>query len=77
MDGVILFVTVILILAYIGFAIWMIFKRQTIAGSIGTAAAFLGGGLIIIPVAEAIATFLCWVTVIGIVLTIIGAILGG
>lgn len=74
MDGFILFVTAILILAYIAFAIWMICKRQTIAGSIGTAAAFLGGGLVIIPVAEAVATFLCWVIVIGIILAIIGAV---
>ena len=41
MEGFIFFVGVVLVLAYIGVAIWAICKRQTIGGSIGTAAAFL------------------------------------
>ena len=77
MEGSISVATVVLILVYIGVAIWFICKRKTIQGSVGASAGFLCGGLIIIPIAEAIATFICWVIVIGIVLFIIGAIFGG
>lgn len=77
MDGFIFFVGVILILAYIGIAIWVICKRKTIEGSIGTAVAFLGGGLVIIPIAEAVATLVCWAVVICIALAVIGAVFGG
>lgn len=77
MEGFIFFVGVVLVLAYIGGAIWAICKRQTIGGSIGTAVAFLGGGLVVIPIAEAVATFVCWAIVICIALAVIGAIFGG
>lgn len=77
MEGSIGVVAVVLILAYIGGAIWVIWKRQTIGGSIAASAGFLCGGLIIIPVAEAVATFVCWAIVIAIVLAIIGAVFGG
>lgn len=77
MDGFIKVMAMILILSYIGFAIWFICKRQTIEGSIGASAGLLCGGLVIIPIAEAIASFIWWVTVIGIVLAIIGAVFGG
>lgn len=77
MDGFIKVMAMILILSYIGFAIWFICKRQTIEGSIGASAGLLCGGLVIIPIAEAIASFVCWVTIIGIVLAIIGAVFGG
>lgn len=76
MDGFIFFAAVILILAYIGVAIWVICKRQTVAGSVGAAAAFMGGGFIIIPIVEAVATFICWTIVVCIGLSVIGAILG-
>jgi hypothetical protein len=55
----------------------MICKRRTIAGSIGTTLAFLGGGLIMIQVAEIIATVLCWVIIVGVVIAIIAAALSG
>lgn len=77
MEGVIGLVTVVLILAYIVLAIWVICKRRTIGGSVGASVGFACGGLVIIPIAEAIATFVCWVVVIGIVLCIIGAVFGG
>ncbi len=77
MEGFIGVVAVVLILVYIGFAIWFICKRQTICGSIGASAGFLCGGFVIIPIAEAIATFVCWAIVIAIVLAIIGAVFGG
>ena len=77
MDGFLLIVTIVLILAYIGFAIWFICKRQTTAGSIAASAGFICGGLAIIPVASAIASFVCWAIVVIIVIAIIGALLGG
>lgn len=77
MEGIIGFLTVILILAYIGFAIWVICKRKSIGGAIGSSLGFVCGGVVIIPIAEAIATFVCWAVVIGIALFIIGAIFGG
>ena len=77
MEGVIGVVAVLLIIAYIGVAIWVICKRQTIGESVATSAGFLCGGLIIIPVAEAVATFVVWAVVIAVVLVIIGAVLGG
>lgn len=77
MEGIIGVATVILILAYIGVAIWVICKRESIAGSIGTSLGFVCGGVVIIPIAEAIATFICWAVVIGIALFIIGALFGG
>lgn len=77
MEGFIFFVGVVLVLVYIGVAIWAICKRQTIGGSIGTAAAFLGGGLVIIPIAESVATFVCWAIVICIGLAVLGTVFGG
>ena len=77
MEGFIGVVAVLLIIAYIGVAIWVICKKQTVGGSVAVSAGFLCGGLIIIPVAEAVATFVCWVIVIAIILAIIGALFGG
>ena len=77
MEGFIGVVAVLLIIAYIGVAIWVICKRQSIGESIAASVGFLCGGLIIIPVAEAVATFVCWAIVIAIVLAIIGALFGG
>lgn len=77
MEGIIGVATVLFILAYIGVAVWVICKRETIGGAVGASAGFLCGGLVIIPIAEAIATFVCWAVIICIVLCIIGAISGG
>ena len=44
MDKFILFTAFILILAYIGVAIWVICKRQTVGGSVGAAADFWVAG---------------------------------
>lgn len=77
MEGIIGIVTVMLILAYIGLAIWVICERESIGGSIGASLGFVCGGVVIIPIAEAIATFVCWAVVIGLALFIIGAVFGG
>lgn len=77
MDGLIGAVAAAFIISYIGIAIWFICKRQTIGGSIGASAGFLCGGLVIIPIAEALAAFVCWAIVIAVVLAIAGAVFGG
>lgn len=77
MDGFIGIVAIVLVLAYIGFAIWLICGRETLGGSIGTSIGMLCGGFVIVPLAEVIATVVCWIVVVGIVLAIIGAVFGG
>jgi hypothetical protein len=77
MDGIIRVAAAVLILAYVGFAVWFICRRRTVAGCIGASVCFLGGGLIVIPVAEAVAAFICWAVIIIIVLAIIGAACSG
>ncbi len=74
MDGFIHITVIALIIGYAAFAVWFIYKRHTIGGIIGSSAGLLCGGVIIVPVAEAIASFICWGIVVAIVLAIIGAI---
>ena len=76
MEGFINIVAVVLVIAYIGTAIWIICKMRTIRGSISVSAGFFCGGFVIIPIAEAIATFVCWAMVIGIALCILGTMFG-
>ncbi len=75
-NGIIGMVAGIIIFAYIGVAVWVIWTRRTLAGSAAVSAGFLCGGLLVVPVAEAVATFLCWAVVILVILWLIGAILG-
>ena len=74
MDGFIHITAIALIIGYAAFAVWFICKRQTIWGIIGSSAGLLCGGVFIVPVAEAIASFICWGIVVAIVLAIIGAV---
>lgn len=76
MDVFIAVATVILIIAYIGVAIWAICKRQTVVGSVCTSVAFLVGSFVIISIAEAVASFICWAIVLCLAFAIIGAIFG-
>lgn len=76
MDGFIQFTTIVIIIAYVAFAVWFICKRQSLWASIGSAAGLICGGMVIVTVAEAIATFLCWLIVIAIGLWIIGGLFG-
>lgn len=77
MEGIIGICTGILILFYIGVAVYVIWKRRTVAGTAAAAVGFLGGGLLAVPVLEAVATFVCWTVVILVVLGILGAMFGG
>lgn len=74
MDEMIHITAIAIIIAYIGFAVWFICKRQSIWTSIGASTGLICGGLIIVPIAEAVATFICWGVVIAIILAIIGAV---
>jgi len=76
MEGIISAAGVVLVIAYIGLAIWVIFNRESVGGSIAVSAGFLCGGLVIVPIAEAIAAFVVWAVVIVIVLAVFGAVLG-
>ena len=64
--------TFVLVIAYIITAVLTIFHRRTIKGCIGASACFLCGGFVIIPVAEFIATAVCWIIAIAFVLFIFG-----
>lgn len=77
MEGFIGIVATIIVLAYIVVAIWLICSRETLGGSIGTSIGMTCGGFIIVPLAGVIATVICWLVVVGIVLAIIGDVFGG
>lgn len=77
MEGFIEGTTIVLVLAYMVTSVWVICHRQTIGGSLAASAGFLCGGLVIVSVAEAVATFVCWTAVVGIGLLILGALFGG
>lgn len=74
MDGFIAFITVVLVIAYLAFAIYSIIKSDTTGKRVGSTVAFATGGFVAVPVASFLATVLCWGVVIVIVLAIIGFI---
>ena len=76
MEGVISVCTGILILLYVGVAIFVIWKRRTLAGTLVASGGFLCGGLVVIPVAQALAAFLCWAVLICLALWVLGAVFG-
>ena len=76
MSSFIEFTTIALVLVYIGVATWKICTCRTISGSIGVSCACLSGGFFILPVAYSVATVVCWVVAIAIVLALIGAFFG-
>lgn len=76
MEGFIESAAVVLVIAYIGFAVWFICTRETLRSSIGASVCFLCGGFVIIPASVAVATFIVWAIVIAIVLAMIGVLFG-
>ncbi|MDO4322176.1 MAG: hypothetical protein Q4C61_06580 [Lachnospiraceae bacterium] len=60
MERFIHYVAIILVLVYIGWAIWVICRRRTVWGSIGASVLFLCGGAVVIQAAIAAATIICW-----------------
>lgn len=74
MDAFILIVKFILVLAYIGFAIYFIWRSQTGLGSFCSLIGFTSGGLIVVPLATLIATFISYAVVIIISLFVLIAI---
>lgn len=77
MDSFINIMAIVLVVAYIIFSIVIIFKMNTVKKSVLSGTGLAIGGVIIAFFIEAIATFICWAVVIGIILVIIGAIFGG
>lgn len=75
MGSIIKVVAVILALVYIGVAVWITCRIQSIAGSLGAAVGFLCGGLILFPFVHELSSLLCWAAVICLVITIVGLIL--
>lgn len=75
LESIISLVAIILIMVYVIAALWFIGSRKTVLGTVGMAAAFEAGGLIIIPVAHIIAPSVFWIVVIWIVLLGIGSTL--
>lgn len=69
--------TIVLMIAYILFSVVIVFKMNTVKKSVLSGTGLAIGGVIIACFIEAIATFICWAVVIGIILVIIGAIFGG
>ena len=77
MNSFINIMTVALVVAYILFSFVIIFKMDTIKKLVLSGTGLAIGGVIIACFIEAIATFICWAVVIGIILVIIGVIFGG
>lgn len=77
MDSFINIMTIALAVAYILFSVVVIFKMDTVKKSVFSGTGLAIGGVIIACFIEAIATFICWAVVIGIILVIIGVIFGG
>lgn len=77
MDSFINIMTIVLMIAYILFSVVIVFKMNTVKKSVLSGTGLAIGGVIIACFIEAIATFICWAVVIGIILVIIGAIFGG
>lgn len=76
MEDFIVFVTGILVLVYLGVAVWKIWTCRTVSSGILTSCGFLLGGCIVLPAAYYLTTIVCWAIVIGIALVVIGAIFG-
>lgn len=73
MGGFIHIAAIALIIGYVVFAVWFICRRQSVLGSIGAAAGLLCGSMIIVPLAEAIVSFICWGIAIIVVLAAFGS----
>ena len=74
METAICVITVMLIVAYIGIAIYVICSTKTIKSTIGTSIGFICGGFVVIPIAQFIATILLYLVLGCIIIAIIAAI---
>ena len=76
MDEFIPIATLVVIFVYAAIAIWQVCKRRTIAGCVGTSAAFLCGSFFVVSYATVIATAIYYIIVVSVALLIIGWIFG-
>lgn len=77
METIIEIITFVLVLVYAGFAVRFICTRQTIAKSLISSAFLIAGGLVAVPVAEAISALVCYLFITVFVLALLGAMFGG
>ena len=63
MRIVIAAVAVVVVLAYIGLSICLIWSRRTVGGSVGATIGCACGTAVIIPLAYMFASVLCWLVV--------------
>lgn len=74
MDTFVAVVEVLLIIAYVAVATWQICRRDTIGGAISTTAAFLCGGVLVVPLAGILAAVLCRIIIVVLLAAIIFAL---
>jgi len=75
-DEVIGIATVVMVIAYAIASILIICKRKTVWGTVGASLGFLCGCPVIIPLAQAIASIVCWGAAIVLVAGVLGAFSG-
>ena len=73
MNEIIHIVAIVLVIAYAVFSVWFIWNRQSLLTSVGASSGLICGGLVIVPIAEAIATFICYGIIVAIILAFLGA----
>ena len=71
MEIVTWIMAIIITVIYVGIAIKVICSCKTVSGSVKASLAFLGGGVVIIPVAFFIATWVFAVLLIGVVVWVL------
>ena len=74
MDGFIAVITVVLVVAYLAFAIYSIIESDTTGKRVGLTVAFAAGGCVSVTVASFVAVVLFWGVVVVAILAIVGFI---
>ncbi len=74
MDTFIAVTGVLLIVAYVAAAAWLICRSDTIGGTIKTAAAFLCGSILVVPLAGILAAVLCRIIIVVLIVVIVFAL---
>ncbi len=64
----------LLIVAYVSTAAWLICRSDTIGGTIRTAAAFLCGSILVVPLAGILAAVLCRIIIVVLIVVIVFAL---
>ena len=76
MSEIVNCVAILLLVAYVCIAVWVIWHMRTVKSTVATSAGFLCGGFIIVPLAQIAATIVCVVIFVGlfyIVMAVMGS----